>query len=506
MTGSTSGPTSPSISDGSSSEEAAQPREMFEELRVDERPFALRWFADAAPFLRARWLWLRALGILFFSAFYALWFQIHGLIGPNGILPARELLPYAKEAAGWRAYWLVPSLLWLDAGRTTLTILVAAGLAASLAIAFNLWPRLAIAVAGVCFLSFVAAAQEFSGYQSDGMLLEAALLSIFLAPRGLRPGLGAHDPPTRAAVFLLQWEWFRIYFQSGIVKILGGDPQWRNMTAMDEYYENGPLPTFLGWYVHHWPHAFHAATAVATLVIELFVVWMLFLPRKPRIVLFVVTSALQLGIILTANYAFLNYLVLFLGILLLDERTNDEAPPTHRPLRRVQAAALTTLFATSVVIFLLPDVPVLNWPARFLAPFRVVNNYGLFAVMTRDRYELEFQGTRDGKTWIAYPFRYKPQDPLERPGIFAPYQPRFEWNLWFASLGALDENRWILNVEPRLRANEPDVLRLFAANPFAGAPPRDVRVVRYQYWFTTPAERARSGAWWKRRMLGEYAP
>src|SRR5204863_13053 len=135
-------------------------------------PFLTRWFRDAAPFLTARWLWLRALGAIFFSAFYALWFQIHGLIGPRGILPARDYLLYAKQVVGARAYWLIPSVLWIDASRTALTLLVVAGLAASLAIIFNLWPRVSIGVALICFLSFVSAAQDFSGYQSDGMLLE----------------------------------------------------------------------------------------------------------------------------------------------------------------------------------------------------------------------------------------------------------------------------------------------------------------------------------------------
>jgi len=476
---------------------------MFEDV-IDqgERPFLVRWFVEAAPSLRSRWLWLRALGAIFFSAFYALWFQIHGLIGPAGILPARDYLPYVKQALGAKGYWLVPSLLWFSTGRGMLTAIVAIGLAASLAIVFDLWPRLAIAVAGVCFLSFVSAAQVFSAYQSDGMLLEAAMLSLFLAPRGLRPGLGRHDPPTRAAVFLLQWEWFRIYFESGLVKILSGEPQWRNLTAMDKYYENGPLPTWLGWYVQQWPHWFHAGSAALTLLVELFLVWLLFVPsRRLRLLLFALATLLQAGIIITANYAFLNYLVLALGVLLLDDPAPVESTPRTRP-PRIQLIALPLAFALSIILFLAPVSP----PAQLVEPFRVINNYGLFAVMTRARYEIEFQGTRDGRTWIAYPFHYKAQDPKRAPGIFAPYQPRFDWNLWFASLGSVSSDPWVMSVQQRLLENAPDVLHLFAGNPFANEPPRAVRAVLWQYWFTTPAERARTGAWWNRRLLGEYAP
>src|SRR5436305_11812040 len=152
------------------------------------------------------------------------------------------------------------------------------------------------------------------------MLLEAALLSIFLAPRGIRPKMGLDQPPSRAAVFLLQWEWFRIYFESGLVKILSGETQWRDLTAMDKYYENGPLPTWIGWYAQQrLPHSFHAGSVVYTLLAELFIAWLVFFPKQSRRIAFALTTPLQIGIIITANYAFLNYLVLFLGVLLLDE-------------------------------------------------------------------------------------------------------------------------------------------------------------------------------------------
>ena len=464
---------------------------MFDEVPV-ERPFALRWFADPAPYLRARWLWLRALGLIFFSAFYALWFQIHGLIGPDGILPARDYLLYAKQAAGARAYWLIPSLFWFSASRSAMTAVVAIGIAASIAITFNLWPRTAIGIAAICFLSFVAAAQDFSGYQSDGMLLEAAFLSLFL---------GGREPPTRAAVFLLQWEWFRIYFESGLVKILSGEEQWRNLTAMDKYYENGPLPTWIGWHVQQQlPHTFHAASAAATLIVELFVVWLLFVPsRRARLAAFAITTPLQIGIILTANYAFLNYLVLALGFLLLEDR---HAKSDERVLGRTQIVVLPLAFVTTILLFLAPR----SLPARLVAPSRILNNYGLFAIMTRARFEIEFQGTRDGETWVAYPFRYKPQDPREAPHVFAPYQPRFDWNLWFASLGSVSSDPWVMSVQQRLIENDRDVLALFAGNPFASSPPHAVRTVLWQYWFTTPAERAKTGAWWNRRVVGPYGP
>src|SRR5678816_4198649 len=151
------------------------------------------------------------------------------------------------------------------------------------------------------------------------MLLEAGFLSIFFAPRGLRPKLGATHPPSAFSLFMLRWEWFRIYFESGVVKLVSGDPHWRDFTAMDEYYQNGPLPTWIGWYVQHLPHWYHAGTVIFTLLVELVIVWAVFLPRRFRLTCAAIVTALQIGIIATANYAFLNYPVLALGVLLLDD-------------------------------------------------------------------------------------------------------------------------------------------------------------------------------------------
>jgi len=273
----------------------------------------------AADRLLPRWLFLRGLGLIYFSAFYSLVFQIKGLIGPDGILPAAEYLREVSKLGPVR-YWYAPTLLWLSSGSHMLVTICWIGMLAALLLVLNIWPRAVLVVCFVCFLSFVSAAQDFSGYQSDGMLLEAGFISLFFSPPGLRPGLGRNRPPSRASLFLLQWEWFRIYFESGMVKLASGDIEWRNFTAMDEYYQNGPLPTWIGWYVQHLPHKVHAFATGATLVLELGLVWMFLLPRPWRIACFLIVTAWQIPVILTANYTFLNYLVLLLGVLLLDDR------------------------------------------------------------------------------------------------------------------------------------------------------------------------------------------
>jgi hypothetical protein len=540
---------------------------------TDWKPVSVvRWLLHPASGdsgrLISRWIFLRALGLIYFSAFYSLVFQIRGLMGPVGILPAGEFLRAVAESAGRGRFWYAPTAFWLFGSSNMLMGVCWIGIVASVLVVLNAWPRGALFVCFLCFLSFVSAAGEFSGYQSDGMLLEAGFIALFFAPHRLRPGLGVGQPPIRASVFLLLWEWFRIYFESGVAKIASGDPEWRHFTAMDEYYQNGPLPTWIGWYVQHFPHWFHAATAFGTLALELVLVWMLFLPRQWRIVLFFIVTPWQIGIILTANYTFLNDLVLMLGFLLLDDRflvryvptrwreslpLGPAAPSTGEPavsefdsasilktgetsasgeqalgaegtarplsgtlyhhLSSLQLVLTGVMFAwifyastTQLVWMLWPGAPLPTAPVVALEPFRIADRYGLFATMTRGRYEIEFQGTQDGQHWVTYPFRYKPQDPSKAPGIYAPYQPRFDWNLWFASLGEWRSNPIVPRTEERLLTGSADVLALFAANPFPGQPPRQVRAVIWQYWFSTPEQKHAQGVWWTRQLLGLYAP
>lgn len=493
--------------------------------------------AEGLSRLAPRWMFLRALGAIYFSAFFSLVFQIRGLIGPNGILPAGPYLEAVAHALPhWERLWYAPTLLWWSSGTAMLNALCWVGMTASLLLVLNLWPRGMLAVCFVCFLSFIATAQDFASYQSDGMLLEAGFISVFFAPAGLRPGLGRAHPASRASLFMLLWEWFRIYFESGVVKILSGDPEWRHFTAMDEYYQNGPLPTWIGWYVQHLPHWFHAGTVYATLAMELGLVWMMFLPRRWRILCFFIVTPWQVGVILTANYTFLNYLVLALGVLLLDDRFVERFLPAkwrrQHPdvqvstekrkvtlpswLARIRrTSALTALIVSMLMLSwifyattveMLPNLPLPTFPAIALEPFRIANRYGLFAVMTRRRYEIEFQGSNDGQNWQAYQFRYKPQALDAVPRIYAPYQPRFEWNLWFASLGSWSDYPLVTNTEMRLLSNEKDVLELFASNPFPGEPPHQVRALLWQYWFTSMEEKRKTGMWWKRQLLGRYAP
>jgi len=456
------------------------------------------------------------------------------MIGPKGILPAADYLQAVSASLHGYRFLYVPSVFWLASSDQALLAVCWLGLFASVLVLGNVWPRAGLLISFLCFLSFVSVARDFASYQSDYMLPEAGFVALFFAPPGLRPGLGRHHPPSRASLYLLRWEWFRIYFESGVAKMGSGDYSWRHFTAMDDYYQNAPLPTWIGWYVGHFPHWFHASAVFYTLAIELVLVFMVFLPRPFRIACFWIVAPFEISIILTGNYAFLNYIVFFLGFLLLDDRLIDTIVPqrirrfieegpergletrrgTGRRLlaraQRVIAGVCFVLVFYSTTAWLVwrlwPSAPLWPRPARIMEIFHIATVYGLFANMTHERREIEFQGSLDGTTWIPYPFRYKPQDLEKAPGIYAPYQPRFEWNLWFASLGEWTQYQFVVATEECLLQNQPDVLELFARNPFPHGPPLQVRTVIYQYWFTDLKTKRETGMWWRRQWLGEYAP
>jgi hypothetical protein len=484
---------------------------------------------------------LRALGIFHFSVFYSLAFQIRGLLGDDGILPVRELFDFFRDRdpSILSRVWTIPSILWIAPSDRGLVALVVIGLASSALLVANIAPRACVAVCGICFLSFVSAAQDFSSYQSDGMLLEATAAAFVLAPRGIFPRSGRADPPSRAARFVLLWECFRIYFESGIAKIASGDPSWRDLSAMDRYYENGPLPTWIGYWAQQLPRGFHVFAAGATIAIELVIVFGMWCPRRMKLATFVILTTLQVCIISTANYCFLNHLVLALGIFLVDDdaidwvlrhvrarirvpRPSVELRASRFPRVRFWASSawLVFLFYSSVAVFAFAGAPepmsYLAAPASVLAHLRLANRYGLFARMTNVRYEIEFEGSEDGATWKTYRFRYKPQALDEAPKIFAPYQPRFDWNLWFC---AIDEENarpsqfvrvaratcpWVVVAEARLLQGSKPVLALFRSDPFDGRAPHFVRTTLWQYWMVDRRTHEASGAYWRRKRLGPY--
>ena len=471
-------------------------------------------------------IFLRALAAIYFSAFASLWWQLSGLIGPNGILPAQPYLDAVAKQLGAARFWYLPTLSWLFGGGVFLHVLCAGGLLLAIAVFLRIAQPGCLLLLWLFYLSLCAAGQVFLGYQWDALLLETGLLAVFAAP-GRRPEGGRTEPP-RFARWLLWWLLFRLMFMSGYVKLASGDVTWHNLTALIYHYQTQPLPTWIAWHVHQLPAWFHRLSCLVLFAIEFVAPFLLFGPRRLRLGAALILIGLQGLIMLTGNYTFFNLLTIALCLLFLDDawwsRWFGVAPRPYAgvgddrrgggrrtPLTRWLRGAVFAVFFTASLVMTLPNLArVQPWPAwfasvyRFIAVTRSVSSYGLFAVMTTHRPEIIIEGSRDGRTWEAYEFKWKPGDPGRRPGFVAPYQPRLDWQLWFAALSYPNYDRWVEPFLRKLGANTPAVTGLLARNPFAQEPPRYLRAVLYDYQFTTPAERDRTGDWWKRSVIAYY--
>jgi hypothetical protein len=441
-------------------------------------------------------LFLRCLGAVVVAAFLSLLVQHDVLFGVRGLLPACPV----PEGAG-------PTLLQLRCTDGMLRLAALAGIASGLGLMAGLAPRWCLVAAWTLYLSLVNVGGAFLGFQWDNLLLETLLLSLFVAPGGWRPR--GRPSPHPAAVFLLQWLLFRLHAESGAAKLLLGDPTWWDLTAMAGYYETAPLPTWVGWWAHQMPGWAHRATSALTLVVELIVPFGIWGPRRIRRVAVAIMAVLQVGVILTANYGFFNYLTLALCLWALDDQDlgASPAPPrvVHRRTTWTMGAVAVVLVALSIVPFL-RLVPPLRSVAVALSPFaqtlddvRSFNAYHLFAQMTHVRDEIVIEGSDDGgTTWREYDFRWKP-GPVDRaPTFVAPHQPRADFQAWFLPLGG--DSLWFDTLLRRLLEEPSAVASLWAHDPFDGRAPGAVRVAVYRYRFTDRATRTATGAWWTRSL------
>jgi hypothetical protein len=480
--------------------------------------------APANRFTFASWLFLRLLAIVHLIAFVSFWVQFEGLVGPHGIMPAERFFPAVHQQIGSAGYWQLPSLCWIFGAGKFLHVLYGAGVVLSLLLFAGVAPAACLALLWTAYLSLNVAGQDFFNFQWDALLLETTLLAIFLAPWSLLPLWRASEPP-RLGRWLQWWLLFRLMFLAGVVKLASGDTSWRDFTALTFHYETQPLPTPLAWYAHQMPAWWHRTECVGMFVIELVVPFFLFAPRPLRHNAALLLAAFMAAVALTGNYTFFNLLAVALCLFCLDDAwwacvlpqrfqcrliaTSLEPPPRSAPPALLAPIAsfvfaYTFLLALPTVARGLGTPPGFYSIAQIVAPFRSLNNYGLFAVMTRPRPELIFEGSDDGTAWRAYEFPHKAGDPAQRPKWVAPHQPRLDWQLWFAALGSPSQNQWVLSVCEHLLRGTPEVLNLLARNPFPQKPPRFVRVVRYEYHFTDAATRARTGEWWRRTPLDFY--
>jgi lipase maturation factor 1 len=456
---------------------------------------------EPARFALTRWFFVRMLAVIYAIAFGSLIPQITGLVGARGILPVADYLKAVTEAAGALRYFYVPTVFWMNASDGALLGVSWAGVAIAALVLIGVFERAGLAILFVLYLSLSSAGQDFLSFQWDALLIEAGFLAIFLRD-------------SRVVVWLFRWLLFRLMFLSGAVKLLSHDSTWRNLTALSFHYWTQPLPNRISWYMAELPLSFQKMSTAIVLTVELIIPFLIFAPRRIRIFGAWCLLALQVLIFLTGNYTFFNLLAMAMCVFLWDDRDfkwNKSWPrmsPDERGSKTNLVVAVVAVLVLTIGISRMMETftGVANPIVKYTAPLEIVNSYGLFAMMTTERPEIVVEGSMDGETWRAYSFRYKPGDLARAPRWAAPYQPRLDWQMWFAALGNYRENPWFVNFAVKLLEGAPEVRGLLEADPFQGRPPRYVRALLYDYTFTDAEERRNTGNWWNREAKGSYLP
>jgi predicted DCC family thiol-disulfide oxidoreductase YuxK len=457
-------------------------------------------------------LFLRLFGVVALCAFVSFAVQAGGLIGSRGILPLHEFVNALAARFGPERFVLAPMLFWLNDSDLAIQAVCWAGAGSALLLLLNLLPRLSLVLIYALYLSLLYAGQTFMNFQWDTFLLETGVVALIMS---LRPTLG---------VWLSRWLLFRFMFMSGVVRLISGDPNWRNLSALSYHFLTQPLPTPLAWYAARLPAGVLKTATGAMFFVELILPFLIFSPRRLRVASAVGILALQSCILLTGNYNWFNLQTMLLCLPLFDDAALRRiAPP--RLLRLAQARAKTQAPRRSVTIvvntvtLMIVFLSLVQMDERFggsapgpalaiddlFEPFHIVSPYGLFSVMTTTRDEIIVEGSDDGQQWREYEFRYKPGDLVRSPPWNIPHQPRLDWQMWFAALDDAQRLPWFSRFLERLLENEPSVTALLEKNPFPDKPPTYVRAELYDYTYAGGADAA-VGQWWDRRLAGLYFP
>ena len=463
---------------------------------------------DVVPaYWYTRFLFERALAAIYLTAFLVALNQFVPLLGERGLVPAPAFIRQVP-------FRYAPSLFYLSptdsAFRTAAWIGVVLSVVALGGFAWlRTWPASA-AVWGalwVLYLSFVNVGQTFYAFGWESLLLETGFLMIFAG--------GSATTPNWLVVWLWRWVLFRIMFGAGLIKIRG-DSCWRDLTCLDYYFETQPMPNPLSWYFHWLPHSILHAGVAFNHFAELVVPFGYFFPQPIASIAGAITIVFQLTLIVSGNLSWLNWLTIVLAISTIDDRWLSWLPVTPR----AGAAGIEhdyTVYALAAVVVVLSIAPTLNMLSSqqvmntSFEPLQLVNTYGAFGSITKERTEIVIEGTAgptadDSSRWLEYEFKGKPGDPMRRPPQVAPYHLRLDWLMWFAAMSTPAEHQWFVPLVARLLEGDRQTLSLLRTNPFPDRPPKYVRARYYRYRFTTPDERRRTGAWWQRELLGDYFP
>lgn len=455
------------------------------------------------PTWLVRLLFQRGLAAIYLVAFVSASNQFRPLLGERGLLPVTRFLarvPFRRAPSLFYIHYsdrLFRLAAWIGIALSAaaLTGISEAGpVLLSSAVWLVLW---------TLYLSIVNVGQTFYAFGWESMLLEAGFFAIFLGP--------AHREPSMLPIMALRWMLFRTELGAGLIK-LRHDRCWRDLTCLYYHHETQPLPNPMSWYFHRIPKPLLRGGVVFSHFVQLVAPFGLLMPNPVCAIAGVLIIVHQLLLITAGNYSWLNWLTVILGVTALSDPLLLAIVPVHAPTLAPRSSLNQVVVDTMGLVTLALSVkPALNFFSRDQVmnynynPLHLVNAYGAFGSMSRERLEIVVEGAADddGTEWKEYTFKAKPGDPKRRPPQVAPYHLRLDWLMWFLPLGGFPET-WFLRFVEKLLEGDREVLALLHGNPFPDGPPRWVRARMYEYRFTDPRERNATGAWWTREDVGEF--
>jgi hypothetical protein len=296
---------------------------------------------------------------------------------------------------------------------------------------------------------------------------------------------------------------------------LRGDRCWRDLTCLYYHHETQPMPNPLSWFFHHLPKPLHRVEVLGNFFAQLVVPFFLFAPQPVASVAGAIIVLTQAWLVLSGNFSWLNFLTMTLAFSAIDDRTLSLVLPVHAPpLVPLPTWWQWLVIGLTVLVVILSYRPARNLISRHqlmnysFDPFHLVNTYGAFGSVTKERYEIIVEGSADvaQADWKAYEFKGKPGDPRRLPPQYAPYHLRLDWLMWFAAMESPFRHQWFIAFMVKLLEGDRATLKLLRHNPFPDHPPAAIRAGLYRYRFSTFGERSRDHVWWVRSSAGEYLP
>lgn len=434
-------------------------------------------------------IFLQGMGVIYFIAFLSLWRELSGLYGSNGIVPIKDKIEMIKRAKF--PFFKGPTIFRFNSSDLFLQSTVIVALSLSVVTLFGYLFPLTLLILFLIYLSFMTVGSPFLDFQWDSLLLEMGFYAFIFS-------LGPSFQKPMIWVFYLLL--FRLMFCSGVVKCLAKDNLWRTLKAMSYHFESQPLPNMPAYFMHQMSKRWHAITNIFVVGFELVVPFLIFFGQESRFIAFFLITGFQWLIMFTGNFAFFNLLSCLLAFTLIMN------PPSDYNLVALGIALL--LGALNIWMILDLFFPQLYPVTLFshLHRWGILHGYGLFATMTKGRYEIIIEGSFDEEEWTPYEFHYKPQALDIPPAQIAPFQPRLEWQLWFIPTTPWNQVGWFVRLLERLLQGSPSVKGLFKNNPFPLDPPKYVRALLYSYKFTDYKTWRSTGHFWKKEFVGVYTP